>query len=90
MSKPLTNQELQFLAQFAKLPEGHRYMQYLAAKMGDADESLRKASVDDVMRAQGRSVALHELLQDLKEAGERLERSAGSRRQVVMLNPDGR
>jgi hypothetical protein len=83
VSKPLSSDELQFLARFAKLPEGYRLIQYLTAKLKDADESLRKAPVDDVMRAQGRAMAFHELLKDLQEAPERLERTTGSRPRVI-------
>ncbi len=82
MSEPLSREELDFLARFARLPEGMRYLKYLETKMENADSALRSALRDDVFTAQGRARALHELWLDIKEAEKRLDRAVGSRRIV--------
>jgi hypothetical protein len=79
VSQPLSNEELQFLARLAKLPEGRRYMQYLSSRLADADQELRGALSEYVLQAQGRARTLWELLKDLQEAEARLERANGSR-----------
>ncbi len=83
MSEPLSREELEFLARFARLPEVKMYLRYLEAKLGSADADLRSALREGVFVAQGRSRAFHELLQDIKEAEQRLNRPAVSRPRVV-------
>lgn len=83
MSEPLSREELDFLARFARLPEGKMYLRYLEAKLGTADADLRIAPHDSVFVAQGRSRAFHELVLDITEAEKRLERLSVSRPRVV-------
>lgn len=70
----LTAAELQALRRFSQLPEGRLWLSMLGAKLAAADEKLRHASGDDLLRTQGRAQQLEELMDDLLKAGEALNR----------------
>lgn len=78
--------QLTFLAAFARSPEGRLLVQLLEAKQREQDAKLRTAVGEEVYRAQGRAQATAELIGDILEAQQRLNRNdptRTSRSQVV-------
>ena len=82
----LSRTQLEFLARFARSPDGQFLLQILQAKQAERDAGLRTASGEEVFRKQGRAVEISELIADITEAERRLTRSipsVTSRTQVV-------
>lgn len=70
----LKHEQLQFLERLNQSPEGQFLMQILRAKQSERDAALRTAKGEDVYRAQGRALELDELVADITEASQRLNR----------------
>lgn len=70
----LSGEQLQFLDRFSKSPDGQFLLMILRAKLAERDEALRRASGEDVYRTQGRAVELDELIADITDAREKLNR----------------
>jgi hypothetical protein len=75
----LSGEQLQFLDRFSKSPDGQFLLMILRAKLAERDEALRKASGEDVYRTQGRAVELDELIADIIDARDKLNRSMAAR-----------
>lgn len=75
----LSRDQLTFLAAFARAPEGKLLTQLLEAKLSEQDAKLRTAVGEEVYRAQGRAQATAELIGDIRDAHQRLNRSAPTR-----------
>lgn len=71
----LTTQQLQFLARFAKSPDGREMVDLLKAKLAEREKSLRTQTGEEIYRQQGRAVELDEILLDIAEAQTRLSRT---------------
>jgi hypothetical protein len=79
----LTEQQLQFLAGFAKRPEALLLVDILKARLWDCEQGdLRKGEGASVYRAQGRCLELDELIADITQAQAQANRNEqnGSRR----------
>jgi hypothetical protein len=70
----LKHEQLQFLARLHKSPDGQFLLQILRAKQSERDAALRTTKGEDVYRAQGRALELDELVADITEASQRLDR----------------
>lgn len=70
----LSGEQLQFLGRFSKSPDGQFLLTILRAKLAERDEALRKTSGEDVYRTQGRALELDELVADITDANEKLNR----------------
>jgi hypothetical protein len=70
----LSNEQLVFLARFARSPEGNQLLTILKAKLGDRESKLRTTVGEEVYRTQGRALELDELIADITEAQQRLTR----------------
>jgi hypothetical protein len=77
----LTRESLEFLARFAKSPEGIRFKAVLEGKLADVSKDLRSLAGEQIYRAQGKALMLDELLADLNDAQTRLNRSTPARSQ---------
>lgn len=77
---PLTTPELQTLRAFYRTPEGKLFVRMLEDKLEDADAKLRRLSGEDLNRQQGRAQQLEELIRELTEADQALNRQDPSRR----------
>lgn len=75
----LSTEDLQFLARFARMPDGARLLTLLRARLAERDSELRKARGEDVIRAQGRAQELDELITVIESADPQLKRSQTSR-----------
>lgn len=75
----LSRDQLTFLAALARAPEGKLLMQLLEAKLSEQDAKLRTAVGEEVYRAQGRSQATADLIDDIRQAHTRLTRSVPTR-----------
>lgn len=71
----LTEDQLQFLARFSKSPEGHLFLSILRAKLSEREAKLRTATGEEVYRQQGRALELDELIADVTDAMQKLNRS---------------
>lgn len=76
MGQPYSHEDLEFLRRLARMPEGRVLVELLQRKLADADQRLRTAIGDDVLRSQGRAQLLAELIDDVTEAEQRLARVA--------------
>lgn len=76
----LTTEQLSFLARLAKTPDGRLLVGILQAKLVVRDTDLRKQTGEHVFRAQGRSLELAELIDDITQAEQRLTRSQATPR----------
>lgn len=79
----LDSTDLDVLRRFAVLPEGARWVSILTRNLAETDVRLRTAIGDDLLRTQGKAQLLAELISQVTQAEEKLERAA-TRRQVVM------
>lgn len=75
----LSEEQLSFLAAFGHSPEGRRFTQLLEAMLLEADAKLRTATGEEVLRTQGRALALADLVGDIRDAQQRLNRSGSTR-----------
>jgi len=70
----LSSEDLEFLARFAKAPEGRAFLALLAAKLAERDTALRLAVGEEVFRTQGRALELVELIDEVNTAHQKLNR----------------
>jgi hypothetical protein len=77
----LSHETLSFLAGFAESTQGRLYRQVLEGRLGEVDKTLRVLNGEDLYRAQGKAQALEELVKQLDEARDRLNRSSAARSQ---------
>jgi len=71
----LSSAQLGFLARLSKAPDGQLLLELLKARQVERDTSLRRATGEEVLRAQGRALELSEIIADITEAGSRLNRN---------------
>lgn len=77
---PLTNSQLQTLRAFFWSPEGKLFVAMLQDKLAAADVKLRSLSGEELNRQQGRALQLQELIGELTDAEQILNRQDPSRR----------
>jgi len=75
----LDGNDLLFLARFSKLPEGKLFLGLLERKLKEREAKLRTAVGEEVHRQQGRALELDELIADIAQAQDRLNRSGPTR-----------
>lgn len=68
----LSTDDLGLLARLNKAPDGQLLLRLLRAKLAVADEKLRSATGEEVYRAQGRALALAEMIGDIEHAQQKL------------------
>lgn len=74
----LDSNDLAFLARLNKSPEGRQLVKLLQAKQAECNEKLRTTTGEEVLRWQGRALAIDEMLDDLATAERKLTRSKPS------------
>jgi hypothetical protein len=72
----LNHEQLEFLARFAKTPDGQMLMAIYRARLAEVDGKLRTAEGAEMHRQQGRAQQLDELLTGITEARSKLARNA--------------
>lgn len=72
----LNGEYLDFLARFAKSPEGRVLLGLLQAKLRERETKLRAAAGEEVYRVQGRALELDELIADITSAQLKLNRTS--------------
>jgi hypothetical protein len=82
--KPLTTDDLTFLARFSKSPEGQRFVGLLRARLVEHDAKLRTGEGAEVHRTQGRALELDDLIVAIMDAEAKLNRNM---RSVTSRNP---
>ncbi len=75
----MTNAQLEGLSRFARLPEGRVFVELMEMRLAEHDAKTRTACGEEVYRSQGRAQALAQLIEDIEQAGQRLQRVTGSR-----------
>jgi len=88
----LNTDDLGFLARLSKSPDGRRLLQLLQAKQAECNDKLRRTTGEEVLRWQGRALAVDELIDDIATAEQKLTRnapSATSRTRPVSFAPHG-
>ena len=71
--------DLEALRRYARSPEGRGLVLILEKKLRESDLKLRELLGEHLIRQQGRSLQLQELIDDLTKAEQRLERQEPSR-----------
>lgn len=74
----LDNDDLAFLARLSKSPDGRRLLQMLQAKQAECNDKLRAVTGEEVLRWQGRALAVDEMIADIAQAEQKLTRSKPS------------
>lgn len=74
----LDNDDLAFLARLSKSPDGRRLLQMLQAKQAECNDKLRTTTGEEVLRWQGRALAVDEMIADIAQAEQKLTRNAPS------------
>lgn len=74
-----TNAQLAEISRYARLPEGQLFVQLLQMRLAEHDRHLRTASGEELFRTQGKAQAVQQLIDDIEQAGTRLQRAQGSR-----------
>ncbi len=64
----LTGEQLVFLARFSKTPEAKFLVSLYEAELHELDVKLRKATGEDIYRAQGRASQLDEMVRRITNA----------------------
>lgn len=77
----LSHERVSFLAGFAESTQGRLYRQVLEERLAEVDRTLRVLTGDDLYRAQGKAQAFEELVKQLDEAKNVLNRSSAARSQ---------
>ncbi len=70
--------DLAFLARLNKSPDGRRLLQLLQAKQTECNDKLRAVTGEEVLRWQGRALAVDEMIADIAQAEQKLTRSRPS------------
>lgn len=78
----MTNDDLLFLARFARTPDGQALLRILEAKLASVMETLLKADGNDAYRYQGRARQIQELRDDIAGAEASLARLAPAARRT--------
>lgn len=84
----LSNDDLAFLARLSKSPDGRRLLQMLQAKQAECNDKLRSATGEEVLRWQGRALAVDEMIADIAQAERTLTRNAPSVTSRTRLDPN--
>ncbi|MBS0330801.1 MAG: hypothetical protein JSR30_13170 [Proteobacteria bacterium] len=71
----LSTDDLAFLARLSKSPDGRRLLQLLQAKQTECNDKLRSTTGEEVLRWQGRALAVDELIADIAQAEQKLTRN---------------
>lgn len=79
----LLTTDLDFLRRFSRTPEGRQWLDILQRNLAENDVRLRTTIGDELLRTQGRSQLLAELIDQVEKAEEALAR-ATPRRPVAM------
>lgn len=79
----LTTGELEALRRFSRVPEGRLWVAMLEKKLAEADAKLRTATGEDLYRKQGRAQQLEELIAEVTQAEQTLNRQEPSRRPIA-------
>ncbi len=74
----LDNDDLAFLARLSKSPDGRRLLQMLQAKQAECNDKLRTTTGEEVLRWQGRALAVDEMIADIAQAEQKLTRNPPS------------
>lgn len=74
----LDNDDLAFLARLSKSPDGRRLLQLLQAKQAECNDKLRTTTGEEVLRWQGRALAVDEFIADIAQAEQKLTRNVPS------------
>lgn len=72
----LSTDDLAFLARLSKSPDGRRLLQLLQAKQTECNDKLRSTTGEEVLRWQGRALAVDEMIADIAQAEQKLTRNA--------------
>lgn len=70
----LDTDDLAFLARLSKSPDGRRLLQLLQAKQAECNDKLRTTTGEEVLRWQGRALAVDEMIADIAQAEQKLTR----------------
>jgi hypothetical protein len=79
---PLTKEDLNGLARFARLPEGQLFVGLLEKRLAEHDKTLRTARGEDIFRAQGAAQAVEQIIKDITQAPTNLQRITGSAHRI--------
>lgn len=82
----LSEQQLRFLARFAKAPEGKEFLELMRAALEDVTLKLRTTEGAEMHRQQGRAQQLDEIVAWITDANQKLttgQASARTRRPVT-------
>lgn len=71
----LNTDDLAFLARLSKSPDGRRLLQLLQAKQAECNDKLRTTIGEEVLRWQGRALAVDEMIADIVQAEQKLTRN---------------
>lgn len=74
----LNAEDLAFLARLNKSPDGRQLLRMLQAKQVECNEKLRAVTGEEVLRWQGRALAVDEMIADIATAEQKLTRSKPS------------
>ncbi len=66
----LTGDQCAFLARLSKSPDGKFLVEMYEAELRELDVRLRKATGEDIYRAQGRASQLDEMVKRIKDAAQ--------------------
>lgn len=80
----LSERQLQDLSRFARLPEGNVLTTLLLQRLAEYDRDTRLAPMDQVQVCQGKARAIQALLDDINQAGARLQQSKSSAPRAVI------
>jgi len=70
----LNSDDLAFLARLNKSPEGRQLLRLRQAKQAECNEKLRAVTGEEVLRWQGRALAVDEMIADIATAEQKLTR----------------
>ena len=83
----LSTPELEALRRYARLPEGRGLVLILEKKLAESDLKLRTLTSEHLLRQQGRSQQLQELLDEIAGADTVLKRQDVTRRSPFTRTP---
>lgn len=83
----LSKDDLAFLARLSKSPDGRQLLRMLQAKQAECNEKLRATTGEEVLRWQGRALAVDEMIADIAQAEQKLTRNAPSDTSRTRLVP---
>lgn len=83
----LNSDDLAFLARLNKSPEGRQLLRLLQAKQAECNEKLRAVTGEEVLRWQGRALAVDEMIADIATAEQKLTRAKPSVTSQTRFDP---